>query len=294
MKKKNAWPFIFACCLTRMRHREAVSSWKSKMGSAKEVSQSVVFCLCGPVGSLCCFILSIWGVLMLVSHLTVLRSTVCYIDSTKAYSYYSVQQCHKLSFCVNIHKIDPTCISRVHSVEGELIKLSHSIIMCTARKVFLKSWRLFSFTDLYSSTATRTNLPWPYVTGHDSVAISNTRHHVATPCHYWEVTIVLHSLNAAYYALSSKFTIDSCCYFTTYRVYLEHSTTLSLLFYLKTSMREYHTAMKTEDSMVSTTTKDQMLHWHIATWLSKSLYAIQCTKWSTCNRNMVIATNLEK
>ena len=36
------------------------------MGSAGEVAGKVVFCLCGPIGSLCCFILSIWGVVMLV------------------------------------------------------------------------------------------------------------------------------------------------------------------------------------------------------------------------------------
>jgi len=27
----------------------------------------VVFCICGPKGSLCCTILSVWGVIMLVS-----------------------------------------------------------------------------------------------------------------------------------------------------------------------------------------------------------------------------------
>ena len=37
-----------------------------EMGSAGEVAGKVIFCLCGPVGSFCCFILSIWGIIMLV------------------------------------------------------------------------------------------------------------------------------------------------------------------------------------------------------------------------------------
>ena len=36
------------------------------MVSPGEVAGKVVFCLCGPKGSLCCFILSVWGTLMLV------------------------------------------------------------------------------------------------------------------------------------------------------------------------------------------------------------------------------------
>ena len=37
------------------------------MSSPGEMAGKVVFCLCGPKGSLCCFVLSLWGSLMLVS-----------------------------------------------------------------------------------------------------------------------------------------------------------------------------------------------------------------------------------
>ena len=36
------------------------------MPSAGEVAGKVVFCICGPIGSLCCFVISLWGVIMLV------------------------------------------------------------------------------------------------------------------------------------------------------------------------------------------------------------------------------------
>lgn len=36
------------------------------MPSSGGIAGKIVFCLCGPIGSLCCFVFSIWGVIMLV------------------------------------------------------------------------------------------------------------------------------------------------------------------------------------------------------------------------------------
>ena len=34
--------------------------------SAGQICGDIVFCICGPKGSLCCFVLSVWAVIMLV------------------------------------------------------------------------------------------------------------------------------------------------------------------------------------------------------------------------------------
>ena len=44
---------------------------------AADVFGLITFCLCGPKGSLCCFVLSIWGCIMLVSVCVCVCVCVC-------------------------------------------------------------------------------------------------------------------------------------------------------------------------------------------------------------------------
>ena len=48
------------------------------MNSPGKVVGTGLFCLCGPIGSLCCFVLSTWGFIMLVSF----QCVVLYVRKT--------------------------------------------------------------------------------------------------------------------------------------------------------------------------------------------------------------------